>query len=84
MADEDRILTGILTEERLRPLQPFLSNEEITDIDWHGDSLWVNTIHNESIRIPDEEHEVTKEYIDSFVNNIANSQSKFFRWYWAG
>ena len=78
MADEDRILTGILTEERLRPLQPFLSNEEITDIDWHGDSLWVNTIHNESIRIPDEEHEVTKEYIDSFVNNIANSQSKFF------
>ena len=77
MADEDRILTGILTEERLKPLLPFLSDAEITDIDWHGDSLWVNTIHNESIRIPDDEHEVTSEYIDSFVNNIANSQSKY-------
>lgn len=78
MADEDRILTGILTQERLKPLLPFLSDDEITDIDWHGDSLWVNTIHNESINVPDNEHEVTKEYIDSFVNNIANSQSKYF------
>ena len=37
MADEDRILTGILTQERLKPLLPFLSDDEITDIDWHGD-----------------------------------------------
>ena len=78
MADEDKILTGILTKERLKPLLPFLENDEITDIDWHGNSLWVNTIHNESVRIPDNEHSVTSEYIDGFVSNIANSQSKYF------
>lgn len=78
MADEDKILTGILTKERLKPLLPFLENNEITDIDWHGNSLWVNTIHNESVRIPDNEHSVTSEYIDGFVSNIANSQSKYF------
>ena len=39
MADEDKILTGILTKERLKPLLPFLENDEITDIDWHGNSL---------------------------------------------
>ena len=36
MADEDKILTGILTKERLKQLLTFLENNENTDIDWHG------------------------------------------------
>ena len=76
--EEKKISTGLLTEDRLRPFLPYLNDEEITDIDWHGDSLWVNTIYNESKMIPANQHTVTKEYINSFVQNVANSQSKFF------
>ena len=76
--NEDGIFSGILTKERFKPLLPFLENNEITDIDWHVNSLWVYTIHNESVIIPDNEHSVTSEYIDGFVSNIANSQSKYF------
>lgn len=76
--EEGKILTGILTEERLKPFLPFLKDDDITDVDWNGDALWVNTIHNESMKIPNDQHTVTKEYINAFVQNVANSISQHF------
>ena len=76
--EEKKVSTGLLTEDRLRPFLPFLEDDNITDVDWNGDALWVNTIHNESIKIPDDQHTVTKEYINTFVQNVANSVSQRF------
>lgn len=73
---ENLLQTGILTLERLKPLIPYLKDERITDIDWDGSNLWVNTIDNETEIIKD--HEVTKEYIETLAGHVANSQSKHF------
>lgn len=78
MEETTEILTGVLTKDRIRPFIPFLENEEVTDIDWDGSNLWVNTIYNETKKIPKDRHDVTKEYIDTFVRHVANNQSKHF------
>lgn len=72
--EEKEIMTGVLTPKRLAPLMPYLENDEITDVDWDGSHLWVNTIHNERQRI--DNSEVTPEYINALAAHISNNSSK--------
>ena len=74
MEYETEFQTGILTPERLKPLQPFLDDERITDIDWNGCELWVNTVTNESYMIDSKEHDVTEQYVETLCAHIANSK----------
>lgn len=70
--------TGLLTPERLAPLQQYLEDEKITNIDWHGDELWIKTIDNESYRVDPKECKINQKYIDDLIANIVNSKSKRF------
>lgn len=70
--------TGILTPERLKPLQKYLDDEAVTNIDYNGTELWIKDTSNRCYRIDDEE--VTYEYINSLIAHIANSKGKRFNY----
>jgi len=74
----NEIMTGVITQERLRPFLVFLKNDEITDVDWNGSDLWIKNIYNESFMIPKEEHEITPEFIQAFTTYVSDSVSKLF------
>ena len=76
--NKNKIMTGVITKERLRPFLKYLKDDEITDVDWNGSDLWVKNIYNESIIIPKEEHDVTSEFIQAFTTHVSNSVSKLF------
>ena len=76
--NKTKIMTGIITKERLKPLFKYLKNDEITDVDWNGSDLWIKNIYNESIMIPKEEHEITPAFIQAFTTHVSNSVSKLF------
>lgn len=73
-----KIQTGVLTDERLKPLLKYLNDENIIDVDWNGSDLIVRDINNNSVKIPRMEHGITKEYIDAITQHIANSVSQSF------
>ena len=62
--------TGILTPERLKPLQKYLDDEAVTNIDYNGTELWIKDTSNRCYRVNDEE--ITYEYINSLIANIAS------------
>lgn len=72
-----QITTGVLTEEKLRPINKYLCDETITDIDWNGSALWLRDVNNVKIKVTDNP-DVTPEYINTFTQNIANSVSTEF------
>ncbi|SEW24450.1 ATPase, T2SS/T4P/T4SS family [[Clostridium] fimetarium] len=76
--NKTKIMTGVITKERLKPLFKYLKNDEITDVDWNGSDLWIKNIYNESIMIPKEEHEITPAFIQAFTTHVSNSVSKLF------
>ena len=76
--NKNTIMTGVITQERLRPFLGYLKNDEITDVDWNGSDLWIKNIYNESFMIPKEEHEITPEFIQAFTTHVSNSVSKLF------
>ena len=76
--NKTKIMTGVITKERLKPLFKYLKNDEITDVDWNGSDLWIKNIYNESIMIPKEEHEITPVFIQAFTTHVSNSVSKLF------
>lgn len=76
--EKNLIKTGVLTDERMKPLLRYLNDENIIDVDWNGSDLIVRDINNISTKIPRKEHGITKEYIDSLTQHIANSVSQSF------
>lgn len=66
-----KITTGVLTEEKLRPINKYLEDETVTDIDWNGYALWIRDVNNMKIKITDNP-DITPEYISTFTQHIAN------------
>ena len=71
-----KIAAGLLTEDKLYPLLSYITDTNITDIDWNGTALWLRDIHNR--RWKENNPAVTPEYINSLVMHIANAVSQSF------
>lgn len=56
-------------------LLPYIENENITDIDYNGTSLWVTDLSKGRIKT---DIEITKEFTDKFTHRIANLVNKPF------
>lgn len=78
MAENKRfkITAGLLTDDKLKPLMPYIQNGNITDIDWNGTALWLRDVNN--YRWKENNPDVTAEYINSLVIHIANAVSQKF------
>ena len=58
------------------PLWEYIIDDDITDIDWDGDSLWVSYAKGETER--KDEPEITQAFIDNFTQYVANHVSRPF------
>lgn len=68
--------TGVLTLERLKPIQKYLENDEITNIDWNGTELWLRDTSNRCYK--DDNTDVDETYVNNLIANIANSKGEVF------
>lgn len=55
-----------LNDEVLTPLNKYLADDEITNIDWNGNELWIKDVYNRCYRVDDPD--VTANYKISDVN----------------
>jgi len=76
--DDDNISIGIITDEKLKPFIKYLDREDVTDVDWTGRFLVLKTIFMKNIKVAENEHDITPEFIDDFAQQVANSVSKHF------
>jgi pilus assembly protein CpaF len=69
-----------LGKEYFGPLWKYISNEEITDVDYNGREIWLTNIYNERYRVSQsyvEEH-ITSGFVEQFTQRIANVVSQQF------
>lgn len=66
----------LLSEDMFGPLYPYIIDEDITDIDWDGDSLWISSIKNGTKR--EEVEGVDAEFVEIFSHYVANSVGQEF------
>ncbi len=71
---------SLLDEEECRayfgPLFPYVNDDEITDIDYNGEELWLTNSKNH--RFLCQEVTLTKDFVDAFSKRIANAVSRPF------
>ena len=63
-----KIAAGLLTEDKLYPLLSYITDTNITDIDWNGTALWLRDVTNK--RWKENNPAVTPEYINSLVMHM--------------
>lgn len=61
-----------LNDEVLTPLNKYLADDEITNIDWNGNELWIKDVYNRCYRVDDPD--VTANYIHNLIAIMANSK----------
>lgn len=65
-----------LNEQRFGPLLKYIQDDDVTDIDWDGNSLWIRRINQKKQKVEDED--VTQKFIESFSYFVQNHESKPF------
>jgi pilus assembly protein CpaF len=69
-----------LGKDYFGPLWKYISNEEITDVDYNGREIWLTNIYNERYKVNQsyvEEH-ITPAFVEQFTQRIANVVSQQF------
>lgn len=69
-----------LGKEYFGPLWKYISNEEITDVDYNGREVWLTNIYNERYRASQAyvEESITAAFVEQFTQRIANVVSLQF------
>lgn len=69
-----------LGKEYFGPLWKFVSNDEITDIDYNGREIWLTNIYNERFRASSVyvKEYMTPAFVEQFTQRIANVVSRQF------
>ena len=69
-----------LGKEYFGPLWKFISNDEITDIDYNGSEIWLTNFYNERFKVsPVYVREyITPSFVEQFTQRIANVVSRQF------
>lgn len=69
-----------LGKEYFGPLWKFITNDEITDIDYNGSEIWLTNIYNERFKVsPAYVREyITPAFVEQFTQRIANVVSRQF------
>lgn len=69
-----------LGKEYFGPLWKYISNEEITDVDYNGREIWLTNIYNERYRVNQSyvDENVTVAFVEQFTQRIANVVSQQF------
>lgn len=73
---EKRIEIGTISRERFGPLNKYLDDENITDIDYNGNYTWITNVYGNRKII--EEPELTRQWYDIFCQRVADVVSKPF------
>lgn len=70
----------VLGKEYFGPLWKFITNEEITDVDYNGRELWLTNIYNERYRVsqPYVDEYLSTAFVEQFTQRIANVVSRQF------
>ena len=69
-----------LGKEYFGPLWKYISNEEITDVDYNGREIWLTNIYNERYKVNQSyvDENVTSAFVEQFTQRIANVVSQQF------
>lgn len=69
-----------LGKEYFGPLWKYISNEDITDIDYNGKEIWVTNVYNERYQVSQQyvEEYITPVFVEQFTQRIANVVSRQF------
>lgn len=69
-----------LGKEYFGPLWRYVSNQEITDIDYNGKEIWLTNVFNERYQVNPQfvEENMTPAFVEQFTQRIANVVSRQF------
>ena len=69
-----------LGREYFGPLWKYVSNQDITDIDYNGTELWLTNVFNERFKVNQQyvEEHITPSFVEQFTQRIANVVSRQF------
>lgn len=69
-----------LGKEYFGPLWKYVSNPDITDIDYNGKEIWVTNVYNERYQISQQfvDEHITPVFVEQFTQRIANVVSRQF------
>lgn len=69
-----------LGKEYFGPLWKYVSNEDITDLDYNGKEIWVTNVYNERYQLSQQfvEEHMTPLFVEQFTQRIANVVSRQF------
>lgn len=69
-----------LGKEYFGPLWKYVSNPEITDIDYNGKEIWLTNVYNERYQVNQQfvEEKITPMFVEQFTQRIANVVSRQF------
>lgn len=69
-----------LGREYFGPLWKYVSNRDITDIDYNGKEIWVTNVYNERYRVNQKyvDENITPAFVEQFTQRIANVVSRQF------
>lgn len=66
----------LLSKEDFGPLWKYVADDDITDVDWDCDALWIRSATKKRERVDDPE--VTSEFINNFIDRVAIHESALF------
>lgn len=61
-------------------LLPYIVDDNITDINWNGEKLWINHLQKGRYMIP--QFQLERHFIDQFTQHLANSMNQSFNQYY--
>jgi len=69
-----------LGKEYFGPLWKYVSNQEITDIDYNGKEIWLTNVYNERYQVGQQyvEQYITPAFVEQFTQRISNVVSRQF------
>ena len=63
-------------KELFKELWPYITDDDVTDIKWNGNALWITDLHKG--RYVAEDVKLSEEWLKIFTNLIANSVNENF------
>lgn len=66
----------VLDPKYFGPLWKYIKDDNITDVDFNGDDLWITDAQNRRAKIQD--HGITEQFVREFSQRVANQVSKPF------
>ena len=69
-----------LGKDYFGPLWKYVSNEDITDIDYNGKEIWITNVYNERYQVSQQfvDEQITPVFVEQFTQRIANVVSRQF------